>query len=65
VALTPEDLTVVLDELVLDGVGPGDPLVASAVGRALAPALAEHGLEATVGHVTAAVTGAVAAEAGT
>ena len=35
----------VIDELVLDGVEPGDPLVHDSLARALAPALGEHGLE--------------------
>ena len=37
-------LTVTIDELVLDGVDPRDPLVAEAVRRALVPALGEQGI---------------------
>jgi hypothetical protein len=37
-------LAVTIDELVLDGVDPRDPLVAEAVRRALAPALGAQGI---------------------
>jgi hypothetical protein len=53
------DLSVVVDELVLDGVEPGDPLVDASIARALTPALEAHGLGAVIGSITSAVSTAV------
>jgi hypothetical protein len=53
-ALTP-DLEIVVDELVVDGVDPDDPLVEEAVARELAPALAAYGHAKAAGPVAAAV----------
>lgn len=53
-ALT-SDLDIIVDELVLDGVDPDDPLVETMLTRALAPALAAHDHAAAVGPVAAAV----------
>ena len=60
--MTP-DLSVVVDELVLDGVEPGDPLVEASIARALTPSLEAHGLGAVVGSVPSAVSTAVGEEA--
>lgn len=60
--MTPE-LSVVVDELVLDGVDPGDPLVEESIARALAPSLEANGLGGAVGSVTSAVSSAVEQEA--
>ena len=60
--MTP-DLSVVVDELVLDGVEPGDPLVDESIARALAPSLEAHGLGRAVGSVSSAVSTAVGQEA--
>jgi hypothetical protein len=57
------DLRLVIDELVLDGVEPGDPVVGTSIGRAIAPALEAHGLTGSVDSVTAAVAAAVGREA--
>jgi len=57
------DLSVVVDELLLDGVEPGDPLVDESIARALAPSLEAHGLGGAVGSVTSAVSGALGREA--
>ena len=51
-------IEVVVDELVLDGVRPDDPLVAQAIERALAPALAAHG-DTFAGEAALAVADAV------
>lgn len=60
--MTP-DLRLVIDELVLDGLEPGDPIVDTSIARAIAPALEAHGLTGSVDSVTAAVAGAVGREA--
>jgi hypothetical protein len=57
------DLRLVIDELVLDGLEPGDPIVDTSIVRAIAPALEAHGLTGSVDSVTAAVSGAVGREA--
>jgi hypothetical protein len=57
------DLTLVIDELVLDGVEPGDPVVDASIARALAPELEAHGLAGSLNSVTAAVATAVGREA--
>jgi hypothetical protein len=59
------DLRLDVDELVLDGVEPDDPLVHESLAQALGPALAEHGLQAETGRVAAATSAAVAQEAST
>jgi hypothetical protein len=56
-------LELVIDELVLDGVEPGDPVVDASIADALSPALAAHGLAGSLGSVTAAVATAVGREA--
>ena len=61
-ALSP-DVRLAVDELVLDGVEPDDPLVHESLARALAPALAAHGLEGELGPVATAAAAAVAREA--
>ena len=61
--LTPRTVAVTVDELVLDGVDPGDALVAKALRDALAPALAAHGLQAASGDAAGAVARDVAREA--
>lgn len=61
-ALSP-DVRLVVDELVLDGVDPGDPLVEESLRRELSPALTAHGMESETGRVAAAATTAVAKEA--
>ncbi len=53
-ALTP-DLDIVVDELVVDGVDPEDPLVEETLARALAPTLAAHGRAETAAPVASAV----------
>ena len=60
--MTP-DLGLVVDELVLDGVEPGDPLVDESIARALGPSLEAHGLGGSLDSVTAAVSAAVGGEA--
>ena len=60
--MTP-DLGIVVDELVLDGVEPGDPLVDASIARALAPELETHGLAGSLDSVTSAVSTAVGQEA--
>jgi len=57
------DLELVIDELVLDGVEPGDPAVDASIADALSPALAAQGLAGSLGPVTAAVATAVGREA--
>jgi hypothetical protein len=57
------DLGLVIEELVLDGVEPGDPLVDASIARALAPELEARGLAGSVDSVTAAVSAAVGQEA--
>ena len=47
--VTPRTVALMVDELVLDGLDPNDALVAKALRDALAPALAEHGLQAASG----------------
>jgi hypothetical protein len=59
-ALSGRTVELVIDELVLDGVDAGDPAVRGALEQTLGPALAEHGLAASTGDVTSAVTSAVA-----
>jgi hypothetical protein len=59
-ALSGRTVELVIDELVLDGVEPGDPTVGQALTQTLGPALAEHGLAASAPAVTGAVTSAVA-----
>ena len=61
--VTPRTVAVMVDELVLDGVDPGDALVAKAVRDALAPALGEHGLQAAAVDAAGAVARGVAREA--
>jgi hypothetical protein len=60
--VTPRTVAVVVDELVLDGVEPGEALVAQALREALAPALGEHGLHAASGDAARAVARDVARE---
>ena len=60
-ALNGQTLELVIDELVLDGVEPGDPAVGQTVAQSLAPTLADQGLAASIAVVTGAVTSAVAA----
>jgi hypothetical protein len=62
VALIP-DVRLAVDELVLDGVEPDDPLVHESLARALAPALAAQGLEREVGRIATAASAAVEREA--
>jgi hypothetical protein len=62
VALSP-DVRLDIDELVLDGVEGDDPIVHESLARALAPALAAHGLEGQVAQVATAASAAVAQEA--
>jgi hypothetical protein len=62
VAVTP-DVRLVIDELVLEGVQPDDPVVEESLARAVAPALAAHGLEGQTGQVTSGVVAAVGQEA--
>jgi hypothetical protein len=58
--VTPPGVRISIDELVLDGVEPSDPLVADAVQRALAPVVAGAGLPPSWSPTTAgAVAGAV------
>ncbi|HEU0304368.1 MAG TPA: hypothetical protein VFR32_07295 [Gaiellaceae bacterium] len=61
-ALSP-DVRLVVHELVLDGVEPGDPLVEDSLQRELGPALAAHEMESETGRVAAAASTAVAKEA--
>jgi len=63
VALTTGVLELVIDELVLDGIAPDDPLVHESVARALAPALAANGSASSAQEVVSAVTSAVTEEA--
>jgi hypothetical protein len=58
-ALSKAPLELVIDELVLDGVAPGDLLVRESLVQALGPSLAEHGLSPAAGHVVAEVTNAL------
>ncbi len=60
-AVTPE-LGLVIDELVLDGVEPGDPFVQASISRALAPVFEAHGLEGAIGPVATTVSAAVGRE---
>jgi hypothetical protein len=64
VALT-SDVRLDIDELVLDGVESNDPLVEESLARALAPALAAHGLEGELGRVATEASAAIAREAST
>jgi hypothetical protein len=57
------DLRLVIDDVVLDGVEPGDPVVAGSIADALAPALDAYGLIGSLDSVTAAVATAVGREA--
>ena len=59
------DLRVSLDELVLDGVEPDDPLVQESLAQAIGPALTARGLDGEAGQVTAAASAAVAREVST
>jgi hypothetical protein len=59
------DVRLAVDELVLDGVEPDDPLVHESLARALAPALASQGLAEELGAVTTAASEAVAQEVST
>jgi len=61
--VTPRTVALMVDELVLDGVDPGEPLVAQALRDALAPALGEHGLQGAAGDAAGAVARGVAREA--
>lgn len=58
----PAPVTVVLDELALDGVAADDPLVAASLERVLGTALADHGLGQETGRVAGAVVDAVSGE---
>lgn len=60
--VTPRTVAVVVDELVLDGVDPGDPLVASVVQQALSAPLAAHDLSAAAGEAAGAVARSVERE---
>jgi hypothetical protein len=62
-AMTPETVSVVVDELVLDGVALEDSLVRESLAQTLAAALAEQGPSSATGRVAAAVTDAVGREA--
>jgi hypothetical protein len=59
VALTEQTVELVIDELVLDGIEPGDASVPQALARTLGPALADHGLAESTADVTGAVASAV------
>ena len=61
--VTPRTIALMVDELVLDGLDPNDALVAKALRDALAPALAEHGLQAASGDTAGAVARSLAEEA--
>jgi hypothetical protein len=52
-------IDLVIDELVLDGVAPEDPLVAAAIERAVGPALAEHGVGGAAARVGGVVVEAI------
>jgi hypothetical protein len=52
-------LELVIDELVLDGVEPDDPLIRESVAQALAPSLAAHGYARSTQEVAFAVTSAM------
>jgi hypothetical protein len=58
----PSFVHVAVDELVLDGVAPDDPLVTAAIERSVGPALAEHGLGGEAVPVAGAVAGALGQE---
>jgi hypothetical protein len=60
-ALSP-DLQLTVEELVLDGVDPGEPLVEESLLHALGAALAAHGLAGDIGRVTAAAVAAAIGE---
>jgi hypothetical protein len=59
VAVNGQTVELVIDELVLNGVEPGDPVVGDALTQTLGPALAEHSLAASTPEVTGAVTSAL------
>jgi len=59
----PRTLVLSIEELVLDGVGAGDPLVEPAILDAVRPALDRHGLGSSATAVSAEVGSAVQAEA--
>ena len=58
-AVTGQTVALVIDELVLDGVEPGDASVPQALARTLGPALADHGLAESTADVAAAIGSAV------
>lgn len=55
-------LQLTIEELVLDGVNPGDPLVEKSLLHALGPALVAHGLSGDIGQVTASAVAAAFGE---
>lgn len=57
------DVALVIDELVLDGVEPDDAFVHASLVGALAPALAERGLEAAASRLATFVAAALTGEA--
>jgi hypothetical protein len=59
VALTGQTVELVIDEIVLDGVEPGDASVPQALAHSLGPAFADHGLAESITDVTGAVVSAV------
>jgi hypothetical protein len=65
VALTnPATIVVSVEELVLDGVDPSDPMVERAILAACRPELEGRGLSAEAAAISAAAASAVQAEAG-
>jgi hypothetical protein len=58
-AVTGQTVELVIDELVLDGVEPGDAAVPRALARTLGPALADHGLAESTADVAGAIAFAV------
>jgi hypothetical protein len=63
--VTRRAIRVTIDELVLDRVGPRDPLVAQNVRRALAAAMPQHAVSPdTTGRAADAVTRTIAERAG-
>jgi hypothetical protein len=64
VGVTEPSIAIVIEELALDGVAADDPLVAASLGRAIGPALHEHGLGEETERVAGAVVDAVSGELG-
>jgi hypothetical protein len=56
------DVSLVIEELVLDGVEPDDALAHAALMGALAPHLAEHGLEEAASRLASSVSAAMTEE---